>query len=89
MTAVYRSPPTSLPPSSVEDIVPSPPSDSQPTISGVVPFTVSSIQSVLADVVASLMCGFLPASADVASVVSQALDPTALCEIQLLEPLNG
>ena len=103
ITSVCGSPPASLPPSSVESVVPSPPSGFQPafadivpspppgfqsTISGVVPFTVPSFQPVLTDVVASSLCGFSPASANAASVVSQALDPTAPCEIQPFEPFN-
>ena len=103
MIAVYGSLPAFLPPSSVEGVGPSPPSgfqptsasivpftppSFQPTLSCVVPFTVSSFQPVLADVVPSLVFGFTPASAAAASVVSQALDPTAPCEIQPLEPFN-
>ena len=67
---------------------PSPPPGFQPFISDVVPFTVSSFLLVFVDVVASSVCGFRPASAHAASVVSQALDPTAQREIQPLEPFN-
>ena len=48
----------------------------------------SSFQCVLAEVVVSSVCGFSPVSVDAASVVSQALDPTALSETQPLIHFN-